>query len=89
MPHHKAQKKSLKQDVRRRLRNKRTLSSLRTAMRKLRAAVAAGENDTAAAIVAAVQAQIDRTASAGVIHHRTAARHKSRLMGMVSPLKQG
>ena len=49
-------------------------------MRRLRDAVAEGDDDTIQAMSSAVQAQIDRTASAGVIHSRAAARHKSRLM---------
>lgn len=78
MPHHQAQKKSIKQDERRHARNKSAKSALRTMEKKIRATLA-GE-DSAAGLLPQAQADLDRAASKKIIPARRAARKKSRLM---------
>lgn len=64
---------------RNRQRNKMALSSLRTSIKKYRAAVEAGDRDAVAALLGEAHSAIDRSAKKGVIHDRAANRYKSRL----------
>ena len=54
-------------------------SSLRTATKKVRAAVAEGDGEAAVAHALEAARAYDKAAAKGVVHKRTAARHKSRL----------
>jgi small subunit ribosomal protein S20 len=60
-------------------RNKGVRSSLKTSTKKVHASAAAGDLDTAAASAREAGRELDKAASKGVIHKRTAARRKSRL----------
>jgi small subunit ribosomal protein S20 len=71
--------KRLRQTRRRTLRNRAARSRLRASIKKARQAAAAGDRETAAAAFRAAVAVIDKTASKGIIHPRTAGRYKSRL----------
>ncbi|HYB36926.1 MAG TPA: 30S ribosomal protein S20 [Mycobacterium sp.] len=62
-----------------RLRNKSVKSSLRTAIRKFRAATEAGEKEKAAELLVATGRKLDKAASKGVIHKNQAANKKSAL----------
>ena len=62
-----------------RLRNKATKSELRTAVRSVRTAVAAGDAEAAAAALAVASRKLDKAASKGVIHKNQAANRKSAL----------
>lgn len=79
MPNTKSAVKRLRQASKRTLRNRAAKSRLRTNIKKARHAVATGNQDAAMAAYRAAVAIIDRTASKGIIHSRTAARYKSRL----------
>lgn len=73
----KSQKKRNRQNVVRRARNKSITSDLKTAVKKVEQAAAAGEpTDT---LYRDAQKKIDMAATKGVLHPRTAARKKSRL----------
>ena len=74
----KSVRKRIRQDARKRLHNRTARSALRTAVKKLRAAVASGDA-AAAGLYAAVQKRADTMAGKGILHRRTAARMKSRL----------
>jgi small subunit ribosomal protein S20 len=81
MANHPSAEKRNRERIQRTLRNRSVKGAVRTMLKKARALVAAPATkpaDTAAAIVAAVRS-VDRAASKGVIHHKTAARAKSRL----------
>lgn len=80
----KSQKKRILTNEKARMRNKAVKSSLKTAIKKVDAAVAAG--DKAAAQDAARQAAraLDKAASAGVIHGNQAANRKSGVMAKVN-----
>ena len=72
----KSQIKRNRQNERRRVRNKATRSELKTHSKKVHSAPDA---ETAATELRAASQALDRAASAGSIHKRTAARRKSRL----------
>jgi small subunit ribosomal protein S20 len=60
-------------------RNKGVRSSLKTSAKKVHASAVAGDLDTAATSAREAGRDLDKAASRGVIHKRTAARRKSRL----------
>lgn len=61
-------------------------SRLRTAIKKVIAAVRAGDRDSAAQAYAAAVPVIDTAAGKGLIHANKAARHKSRLNQQIRAL---
>jgi small subunit ribosomal protein S20 len=61
-------------------------STLRTAIKKVRAAIDAGNKADAQAVFASSVAVIDRIADKGIIHKNKAARHKSRLSAAVKSI---
>jgi small subunit ribosomal protein S20 len=71
-------KKRIKQNEKRRLRNRALRSEIRSAMKTARGA-AAGKTPKAAEEVHAAIRELDRAVSRGVIHPNTAARKKSSL----------
>ena len=75
----KSQQKRNRTNERARLRNKSVKSSLRTAIRKFRAATEAGEKEKAAELLVATGRKLDKAASKGVIHKNQAANKKSAL----------
>ncbi len=79
----KSQIKRNRQNEKARLRNKSVKSALRTAVRKVREAVSAGNRDEAASLLTAANRQLDKAASKGVIHANQAANRKSGLTRLV------
>jgi small subunit ribosomal protein S20 len=75
-----------RQNARRRERNRAARSRLRTAVRKLRGAVAGGNKEAAAELLAPTVSLLDSTAGKGIIHPNAAARTKSRLTRSVAKL---
>ena len=73
----KSQIKRIKQNEKRRLRNKSVKSSLKTAIRKFREAADAGDKETATVALRAASRALDQAASKGVIHKNQAANKKS------------
>lgn len=71
--------KRLRQAKKRTLRNRAARTRVRTSIKKVRQAVQTGNREAAMAAFRAAVAVIDKTASKGIIHSRTAARYKSRL----------
>jgi len=61
-------------------------SALRTAIKKVIAAIATGEQETANAAYKSAVTIIDRSVTHGVIHKNKAARHKSRLNSQIKAL---
>jgi small subunit ribosomal protein S20 len=76
--------KRIRQDKKRRVRNRGVKSQVRGTARSVRQAETAEE---ALAKLAAAASTIDRAAKKGIIHRRTAARKKSRLAKRVNALK--
>jgi small subunit ribosomal protein S20 len=79
----KSQIKRNRQNERRRVRNKATRSELKTNAKRVHGAADA-DAQTAAAELRSASRALDRAASAGSIHKRTAARRKSRLAKAVN-----
>jgi small subunit ribosomal protein S20 len=75
----KSQIKRNRQNVKRHERNKAERSSLKTATKKVHTAVAEGDAEAATAHLAEASRAYDKATSKGIVHKRTAARHKSRL----------
>ena len=80
MPNIKSSKKNVLRSAERQVRNKSAKSAVKTAVKKSRAAIAAGDFETAASRVHDTQALINKTASRGIIHKNAASRRTSRLM---------
>ena len=80
-----AEKRHRQSQVRNEL-NRARKSALRTAVKKVRAAVQAGDQDAAKKLLPETLSLLDRTASRGVIHPNQAARSKSRLVKAVDGL---
>ena len=81
MANHASAEKRNRQRIARTERNRSVKGAVRTLLKKARAALAtpdAKTADSATAVAAAVKA-VDRAASKGVVHPKTAARTKSRL----------
>ena len=75
----KSQEKRNRTNERRRLRNKSMKSSLHTAVRGFREAVASGDKEKAGELLVATGRKLDKAASKGVIHKNQAANRKSAL----------
>jgi small subunit ribosomal protein S20 len=83
----KSQIKRIKTNEKARQRNKAVKSELKTAMRRTREAIAAGDAEKAAEAVRLAGKKLDKAASKGVIHKNQAANKKSALAQKVSALK--
>ncbi len=79
-------KKRARQNEKARQHNASLRSMARTYIKKVLAAVASGDAETAKAAYAAAVPVIDRIADKGIIHKNKAARHKSRLNAQVKAL---
>jgi small subunit ribosomal protein S20 len=80
----KSQIKRIRTNEAARLRNKSVKSELRTAVRHVREAVAAGDAEKATAALRVAGRKLDKAASKGVIHSNQAANRKSALAKVVS-----
>ncbi|MFI6145637.1 30S ribosomal protein S20 [Streptomyces sp. NPDC051109] len=83
----KSQIKRNKTNEKARLRNKAVKSSLKTAIRKAREAVAAGDVEKATVASRAAARALDKAVSKGVIHKNAAANKKSALAIKVATLQ--
>ena len=79
-------RKRARQAVQRRALNMSQRSELRTAVKSVRKAVAAGDKTAAQAVFKQAMSVIDRIADKGIVHKNTAARNKSRLSAAVKAL---
>jgi small subunit ribosomal protein S20 len=62
-------------------------TAVRTAIKNVKKAVAAGNKDAAAKALLASQRAIDRVVAKGILHRNAGNRHKSRLAHAVKGLK--
>lgn len=76
----KSQIKRIKQNEKRRLRNRVVRGSFRSAVRNARLALESGNVEASQAAVLQAVSALDKAAEKGVIHKNNAARRKSRLM---------
>jgi small subunit ribosomal protein S20 len=80
----KSQIKRNKQNETRRERNKAVKSALKTSQKKVQTAISGGDTDASVARQREAARALDKAASKGVLHKRTAARKKSRLAKQVN-----
>lgn len=86
MANTKSAKKAARQAERRTLINKTRRSRLKTFVRKVEEAIAAGNRDAANLALREAQPEIMRSASKGIIHKNTASRKVSRLSARIKAL---
>ncbi|HIT87836.1 MAG TPA: 30S ribosomal protein S20 [Candidatus Coprocola pullicola] len=82
----KSAKKRIKVITKKTLRNKMIKSQTKTAIKKVLAAVNAGNKEEAAATLKGAVSAIDRAYAKGIYHKNAAARKKSSLTRMVNGL---
>jgi len=68
-----------RQSVKRNIRNRSRLSSVKTIRKKLESSLSSGNKDDAAKILAQAIKTLNQTASKGVMHRNTASRNISRI----------
>ncbi|OWT80978.1 MULTISPECIES: 30S ribosomal protein S20 [unclassified Achromobacter] len=79
-------RKRARQSVERNKHNSSLRSMLRTAIKRVRQAIEAGDKTAATAVLQKSTSVIDRVADKNIIHKNKAARHKSRLAAAVKGL---
>jgi len=82
----KSQMKRIKTNDKAHARNKAVKSALRTHVRNVRLAVAAGDADKAQALLPVANRALDKAVSKGVIHKNQAANRKSAIAAKVAAL---
>jgi small subunit ribosomal protein S20 len=82
----KSAKKRAIQAEKRRVHNASRRSMMRTSIKKIVAAISAGDKDAAQQAYTAATPILDRMATKGLIHKNKAARHKSRLAAQIKAL---
>ena len=80
----KSQKKRILTNEKARLRNTAVKSELKTATRKVKAAVEAQNQEAAVEALRFVNRKLDKAVSKGVLHKKTAANKKSGLAALVN-----
>lgn len=79
MPNTANAKKALRKSFKRRDRNRMQRSALRTYLKRVREAIAAGDKEKATAEFQLVTKKLDQAAAKNLLHKNAAARTKSRL----------
>lgn len=82
----KSQIKRIRTNEKARQRNKAVKSELKTYVRKVREAIAAGDKATATSALQTASRKLDKAVSKGVIHKNQAANRKSKLAKQVDKL---
>jgi small subunit ribosomal protein S20 len=77
--------KANRQNVKRRDHNRQMRSSLRTALKAIRASLDAKDLDAAKVALNKTVSLVDKMATKGIIHRNTAGRYKSRLAARFRP----
>ena len=86
MPNHKSAEKRDRQNAKRNAINTANRSKLRTAIKKLRAAITAKNTQEAQTLLPVTVSAIDKSIQKGILHRNTAARYKSNLTAHVNGL---
>jgi small subunit ribosomal protein S20 len=79
LPNKKQQEKRMRQDERRRMRNRSRKTEIKTFTKKFEATLSQADQDASKAALVAVVSLLDRAATDKIVHKNNAARHKSRL----------
>lgn len=88
MPNIKSAKKRVKVAERNNLRNVHIKSKMRTAVKSVKLAIAAGDLDLAKSKMALAFKEVDMAAQKKVIHKNKAARYKARLAKLLKAAEQ-
>lgn len=83
----KSAKKRAVQSEKRRKHNASRRSMVRTFIKKVDAAIAAGDKEAAQNAFLVMQPLVDRQAAKGLIHKKKAARHKSNLTARINAMQ--
>ena len=86
MANHASAKKRIRQTIKRTERNKHLRTTVRTLVKRVRAAVASADKDKAKEALKAAVAKIDSAVAKGVYHRRTGSRYVGRLNRQVDSL---
>jgi small subunit ribosomal protein S20 len=86
MANTKSAKKAARQSVRRTIVNKSRRSRVRSAMRKVEEAIAAGDRSLALAAMSEAEPALIRAAQKGIVHRNAARRKVSRLAHRIAKL---
>lgn len=87
MANTKSAKKRIRQNEKRRVRNREIISRTRTYVKLAGEAIESGDIAASEQAVDKAVSEIDRAAQKGVIHKNNAARRKSRLIARLSKIK--
>ena len=87
MAHSKSAEKRIRQNARHRLRNRSAKSAQRTSIKKLTAAIEAGDAEAAKTLYGNAQKILDKNVSKGVIVKGTASRIKSRISARINAIQ--
>jgi len=79
-------RKRIRQNLRRNERNIARRSRMRTAIKKVETAIAAGDKDAATSALRAAQPELQRASTKGVAHKNMVARKLSRLSARVKAI---
>jgi small subunit ribosomal protein S20 len=88
MANTKSAKKAARQAVRRTIVNKARRSRMRSAIRKVEEAIAAGDRTRALAAMADAEPALIRAAQKGIVHRNSAQRKVSRLSHQIAKLQK-
>lgn len=88
MPHSASAKKRHRQSEDRRVKNRAVRSTIKTQVKKVRDAVAAGNIESSETEFRTAAKKLDKAAAKGVIHVNVAGRVKSRLSAAIKGAKQ-
>ena len=88
MPNTASAKKRLRQNIALRNRNRAVKSTVRSQMRLVREAVAAGEIQKAEDEYRVAAKRLDRAGARNIIHPNTTSRYKSRLQRLIKKAKE-
>ena len=88
MPNTNTAKKRLRQDAKRRQRNRAAKTRMKTFSKKIVDAAEAGKTDDAQEHMHTLQEIVDKAAKSGAIHRNKAARRKSRMQKRINAAKQ-
>ena len=87
MAHSLQAKKRAKQNAKRRTINRASKSQIKTQIKRLEESLSSGDAEKASEQYKHIARKLDKTASTGTMHKKTAARKKSRLAKKVNALK--
>jgi small subunit ribosomal protein S20 len=86
MAHHQSAKKRIRQTARRTEVNRSRVSRIRTFVKKVETALAAGDKEAASAAFKMAEPELMRGVTRGVLHKNTASRKVSRLSARIKSL---